>query len=795
MQLDRLETRTVILSAGPGAGKTTLLRQWLRDTPQEAHYLALMPEDGDPEFFRRRLLRCVPALVAPYEESRAQLPRSPWGVHLALAVAETAPDILFAFDDWHRIEDSPLASELQPFFRNLPPTATLWIASRHQPPSLDREAPALLAADHPVWQERPQVHDLQALPESLLKKALVMFLVGEDEPAADGWELVRRNIAQETLEGAHELRPAWKEAAKSALTHSLPGDLWLQVEKGLASYYRRHRWASKRRRLESILFQIPPEIRKERSGLLYLAGLGLLDNGQLDLARNYFLDALNRRQNQETPPVDILLALFDIDYQQGRGETSKYVKELESLESDLNEVQHAAFRYLRGAQLYYAGKTERAKELFGSLQELTVSGDRELAFWQCLGLFFLEELADRELLTATLDNRYRLVAIAEQYQLHQKLLKAYTVRLGLLAENELGQCPLAPHLAIPGEAFLEADPHSLMNYLFNLLKRPYCLKEPEVGHRFASYFNLVANSHNLIYYVELTKLFAINYQDLATAEQAYQEVASGKYQTLARFAKLHMAKRYLRIHQLEAAERLLTHEETTHTEELRLHRFLLGVLRHLQGDPSGLSEIMQLLPHPSESIFLKNNAHLLSEIGLVTPPPLYHVHAFGDLTFKRVGGPEPNWPRQKGLALLGLLTLHPEGLSSEALTQALFDNDEQGDPSASFHKVASILRHALRTQGAEDLLISRRGHYRLDWAQIAYCDLHEFDAYYKKAQELEAQAIQGPAAMFYQLALLMAVAPLFGNLQGMFEEEREAYEEKIEYAERFAQRYGMHLAR
>lgn len=123
-------------------------------------------------------------------------------------------------------------------------------------------------------------------------------------------------------------------------------------------------------------------------------------------------------------------------------------------------------------------------------------------------------------------------------------------------------------------------------------------------------------------------------------------------------------------------------------------------------------------------------------------------------------------------------------MSSEALAITLFDEAETLDSLDSLHTVAFALRKVFKSVGAEDLLESTRGWYR-----IAFCDLHEFDAFFGKGQALEDRGFLKAAALFYELALMLGRGPLFEDLPEEFTVERQRYEERVRHARSFVRKH------
>jgi two-component SAPR family response regulator len=201
-----------------------------------------------------------------------------------------------------------------------------------------------------------------------------------------------------------------------------------------------------------------------------------------------------------------------------------------------------------------------------------------------------------------------------------------------------------------------------------------------------------------------------------------------------------------------------------------------------------------VLQTPDGQRLAKAEAVLLERIGLKEASRPLHVRVFGPLAIHRKGEAAPRWPRRKALTLLGLLTLHPGGLSSDHLSRQLFAEEDPLDPQDLLHTVAYALRKVLKSVDADDLLASGGGMYRLNWQRIAFCDLHEFDGFFAKAQAMEAQGLAHVAADFYEVALtLKGDGALFENLPEAFEAKRAAYAAKQQHARRFLKQFPERL--
>ncbi|MBO9541772.1 hypothetical protein J7643_14375 [bacterium] len=182
---------------------------------------------------------------------------------------------------------------------------------------------------------------------------------------------------------------------------------------------------------------------------------------------------------------------------------------------------------------------------------------------------------------------------------------------------------------------------------------------------------------------------------------------------------------------------------------------------------------------------LRDRAHLLGESGLavrleaiaeqvlgVRLPassreplvPALRIHAFGKFALLTADGSEPRFARRKALAFLALLTRHARGMFAEELAAMLFADAAVSNPQESLNSLTYAVRTTLKAIGAEQLLEYEGGCYRLRWHEVAFCDLHEAEAFRELALVLQSRGHVGPAALMRAVADAYVAGEPFGGL-------------------------------
>lgn len=784
---------TLLLSAGPRAGKTSLLLKWREECPAPAHYLALTPEDRDPPFFRHRLLQAWPEVRARYAELEAEGLTPSWGGLLGLAIAETLPDFRLFLDDFQAMEDSPVEPELRTLFRHFPATGTLVIASRHQLPEIDREPVERWDADHPIWRERPDVSHLLQLPAPLLSKALALHLVGEAEPSPDGCELVRHNIASRAG-SLLRLRPSWAEAAAGACSLLLPDELWDDVEAGLRGVLTRHMRTNRERDLPAILERVPTDVRRRRPLLLATEGDLLAEAGRIEEARACYERAIALSNDRTDLLLDLDIRLANLEVRaHDFSRADDLLARLPSSTEEPSLSRQAQILNAQGRLFWYTDEEKKAQAAWLGVLAIPASGERAIHYEHYVALirlhiwFFNRGLASEA-------SRYaeRAIVLATEQDFQRDLLEAHLARIDSHLLDESNPPALLHFMKIPNKAFAYPDPVAFHVFLHSLGWRALLLKEYDLAVR---YYLLLKQSALALQSAANIQFANMCLMDVYWVMRRFEE-GRGVYEEIRRTPAFQAQQHHVRLFWAKILSSAGRHDEAEATlleglegplsDPLHAHtRFILLWVRHQRGDAGALAAIRALLETPEGTMLWQNEALLLHQLGIRSLPPQFRVHAFGPLTLARDESPGIRWPRQKALSLLAHLVLNPEGIDSTQLAAHLFSDSDPVDPSDSLHTVAYSLRQTLRSVGAGDLLESSRGFYRLKWKEVAFCDLHEFDAFYAKARGMEDEGMPTAAATFYRLALAIATGALFENLPDEFEDVRRAYRLRIQHAQAF----------
>lgn len=138
------QARLILLSAPPGYGKTTLLTGWVQSRGISCAWVALDPDDSDPNRFFLLLLHALTAHIPGMADLLPilSLPSAPHYDELITEVvnraaqADAGCDVLLAIDDYHLITSQTIHDALQKLVNHLPPRLRLALLTREDPPLL-----------------------------------------------------------------------------------------------------------------------------------------------------------------------------------------------------------------------------------------------------------------------------------------------------------------------------------------------------------------------------------------------------------------------------------------------------------------------------------------------------------------------------------------------------------------------------------------------------------------------------------------------------------------------------------
>lgn len=776
-------SRSIFLSAGPGAGKTALLRCWHEASSAVSSYMALTSDDASCDFFLHRLLMPFPDIRARFEQLRRELPGSEPGALLGLTLAAETPGFCLRIDDFHVSEGTPLEPLLLALIRQFPAAGTLAIASRHRPPRLERPGFAVWDAEHPAWQGKAQREDWQALPLSMQEQALALYLVGEFDDMPDGDELVRRNLAKRNGSNLLVLFPAWQEAAEQALGRGAPAGVWPLVSTGLRAHGRRHYQTLKGRAAEQILDKVPPAVRQQDGYLLRLGGTKLLDAGNLEGGWAIYDQALQVCADQPQERLDTLLEMATCaSIQRDLERFEVFMGEIAPHQDRLPAAQRARFLNLRAWKHWLTADTNAVHALWEEVLAIPPLDDRTVSYEHCQALLGLQITHYNQglRLEAT---RYaeRLYVLVTVNDFDPILLDAHNARLRCHQLDPEEVCSMQTMLHVPDRAFEAPSPDAILNFVSQLGSRALRARAYPAAHGYFRHLKTLAIRYWASAFVQMSNTYLLEvacFQGRTVeARVLLDELMRQPLDNDQRnFVRLTWSWALAKQGEEEEALRLLREElESQPLGELR--ECTQSLIRAIEGKPTEAPPILS-----RQSL----RKHFWQEAFQAPPwPSKIACQAFGELTLTLDGTTQLQLSRHKALTLLGYLALNPEGIPSETLAEHLF-----GDPSALnlLHSAAHSLRQGFKKLGAANLLEAAGGMYRLRWCEIGFCDLHEFEALYRKARDLENAGLTQGARLFFELALAVASLPLFDNLPDDFDSARAAHAGKLRHARTFSER-------
>ncbi|MNX66405.1 hypothetical protein D3C86_974950 [compost metagenome] len=402
-------------------------------------------------------------------------------------------------------------------------------------------------------------------------------------------------------------------------------------------------------------------------------------------------------------------------------------------------------------------------------------------------------------LTEALTCAQRCVSLSVSHHLHRDLLGAYALRLVCALQDGARTIPLAMLLDIPNEAFDASSPPGLNLFLTCFGLRALQLGAHPAARRLLRLSLAHAQAHQLVDRIAIAQYWLMHAHArlgaFREARMLYDEIRA-THPNRRLLGNLPLAWCHVLVTTgklVEACEVLREEPWVGREEQARAHLYRLWI-RSLEGDRTAANEARQLMETPEGARLSVNEAEIMAQLGLRKLPLRFHMRAFGGTQFWRPGVPAPQWPRKKALALLAHLALHPDGINSDELCDLLYRESETSDPSAALHTLAYKLRQVLGVLDAADLLDATRGRYRFNWNEVAFCELHEFEGLFRKAQSLERDGMAESAGLFYYMATQLARGPLFHDLaDGAFDEPRRAHAANLAHAYGFIATHVPHL--
>lgn len=187
--------RLTLISAAAGSGKTTLLAEWRAQSPGSAAWLTLDADDNDPARFWTYIISALRRLDPALGDAALAQLRAPQTGALSAALslllndlADYPVDFCLVLDDYHVIETPAIHSGMQFLIEQAPPTMSVIIASRVDPPlPLARWRARGQLAEVRAADLRFTVAEAAAFLNSTLGLALPAEQVAALEARTEGW--------------------------------------------------------------------------------------------------------------------------------------------------------------------------------------------------------------------------------------------------------------------------------------------------------------------------------------------------------------------------------------------------------------------------------------------------------------------------------------------------------------------------------------------------------------------------------------------------------------------------------
>ncbi|MNX58428.1 Tetratricopeptide repeat protein [compost metagenome] len=644
---------------------------------------------------------------------------------------------------------------------------------------------------------------MAALPPELLAKAIALAIVGEATPSPASLELVRRHVAAQAPDGLVRLRDPWAPVVTEAIASlSEDSEAWDVVANQVAAFKGRHLNRHQETRLREILDRIPPEVRRAHPRLLQAEGEAHAELGRFEEARACFSQALSLARTPEERRGLKVYQFWAAQYGGDPAAVKALATELDTEVAALVPALRARYLLWKALMHWEESALPEVEAACREVLEVVAAGDRTVLYHHARALSLLTSLAIRHARFAEAQAfSKRLLALCQEHRLERLHLKTVADRLLLMVSNDSEQISLSLLTDLPNDAFRAPPPAFFNSYL-----SCFAWRASKFGaHRLAlALFHLVqdhafATAHPMGDAVRNGRINLIHANGRlgeferarAYLDELGADPAGRRHLEVARFV---WAQALILGGHLDEAEQVLRQRVADPGRGALRAALFQAWIRHMRGDPKAVDDVREVLAAPGGSAFWDHEAELMQQMGLRPRVFRYHVKVFGGPAFGEADGTLARWPRKKALSLLSLLVLRPEGLPTDELVGLLYPGVDPDDAAAALHRLAYDLRQALNGVGAPELLESVRGFYRFKWEAVAFCDWHDFDALYRKAQSLEADGLTESAAILYRMALAIADKPLFEGLaEAAFEEPRRVHQARLSHAAAFSKQHTPYL--
>ncbi|MNX90067.1 hypothetical protein D3C86_1220990 [compost metagenome] len=559
-----------------------------------------------------------------------------------------------------------------------------------------------------------------------------------------------------------------------------PQAVWDRVAAGLKAQAARHFRTHREGATHDLLRRVPPAARARHAVYLRLEASTLFAEGMIEGGWRQYQQALTLCKADPHEWRDTLLEMASCaSHQRDLARYAAILAELAPHAATFTPLQRARYLNLRAWQQWLVAETDEVHVLWQEVLAIAPSGDRRLSYEHYLALLGLHVTHNNHglRLEAT---RYaeRLLSLVVAQNFETRLLEAHNARLRSQLLDPQGFSSIQAVLQIPPHAFQAPSPDAVLNFLALLGSRAMRAQAHQAAYGFFRHMKAMAIRQGATAFVQMSNLHLL---EIACYLGRFVE-ARLYHDELSRLALDNDQRHYMR---LTWACALAAQGETAEAQALLQRELDAQPLEDLRASVRLLSRKLAGEDVPAPAILSRpslRRGYWHEAFNGAGWPSMLACQAFGDLRLMRDGATSLKLSRHKAWTLLGYLVLNPDGIPSHTLAEHLFE-----DPTELnlLHSAAHSLRQGLKQLEAGHLLEAAGGLYRLRWDEVAFCDLHEFEALYRKGRELENEGLTAGARLFFELALAIAASPMLGNLPDAFDSARAAHAGKLRHARAF----------
>lgn len=464
-----------------------------------------------------------------------------------------------------------------------------------------------------------------------------------------------------------------------------------------------------------------------------------------------------------------------------RAEADELAGALEEEIGRLSAYGRALWHYSRALWHWRLGEVEAARSAMEEVLVLSEHADRRVGFTQFQARYALSAAAIDQSNGPEASHQTRsMVELALHYGFQANLLAAFGQRLyaELLDENLVP--PLGSFLEVPGEAFDSPKAGARFDFMTGFGIRALRSGQHALAHSLFTYLSSEARRASLRQRSAIAEFWLMHVLAFQGALEAARErlaelrtmSAPRRFQDNLLPAWASLMIQTGRFADAEEALKQVDDRALSDKDRSRVSLYRLAVAMQA-GDGTAGHRLRDLLEEPDGKRLRRLDARVMRQVGLCDHPLPLSLKLLGQ-PILQLGERVIEFPRRKILSFLALLTLHPEGLSSEELIAKLFPETDDIEPQAALRKTVYQARQVLKALDVPDPIEHRKSGYHLHHERFTLCDYREFELLHHRALEMEARGHRQGARIFHRFVVWMGSSVPFDGLpERCFIEPRE----------------------